>query len=256
MIDNMIDIHTHILPGLDDGPGEIDEALALARAALDAGSQILVATPHILNQLDKNRNMLILNTYNNFKKLLEVELPEMTLLLGSEIYFRPGLSELTGYESATINGTGRYMLVEFSLIDIPRGFDREMKSLQDRGVIPIVAHPERNASILKRPSLVGQMIEAGALIQLNSGSLTGLFGRAVKKLAQNLLKRGWVHVIASDAHDPDKRGPDLRAAVSAAANFVGVANAGRLVRDNPQIIIEGLPWSGKKNMEFITGGTR
>jgi len=99
------------------------------------------------------------------------------------------------------------------------------------------------------------MVDAGALIQINAGSLTGLFGRAVKKLAHNLLKRGWVHVIASDAHSVNHRGPDLRAAVFAASDTIGVAKAGRLVWDNPRTIVEALPSPGRETLEFITGGT-
>ena len=252
----MIDIHAHILPGLDDGPKTIPEALALARAAWNAGTEILVATPHVLDHLDLNHNLLILTRYEELKRLLESELPGLQLLLGSELYFRPNLSNLTHYEVATICGTGCYMLVEFSLIDIPGGFERELKNLRRSGIIPVIAHPERTASVHKRPSLIGRMVEAGALIQVNAGSLTGLFGRVVKRLAHNLLKKGWVHVIASDAHDLNQRGPDLQAAVSAAAEIVGVAEAGRLVRDNPRMIIEGWPWPEENVLEFTAGGTR
>ncbi len=251
----MIDIHSHILPGLDDGPETLVESLAMARASHQAGTKILVATPHILNVLDLNKNILIQNNFKHFKKLVEAELPEFEMLLGSEIFFRPNLSDLVRYEVATINGSGRYMLVEFSLIDIPVGFDKELKRLQNKGVIPVIAHPERNAAALRKPSLIKQMVNAGALIQINAGSLTGLFGRAVKKLAHNLLKRGWVHVIASDAHSINHRGPDLRAAISAASDTIGVAKAGRLVWDNPRAIIEALPLPGRETLEFITGGT-
>lgn len=225
----------------------------LARAAYEAGTRIMVATPHVLNSFDHNRNLLIQNNFRQFKRLLALELPELTLLLGTEIYFQPNLSFLTQYEAATINGNGRYMLIEFSLVDVPGGFEKELKALHKNGVTPIVAHPERNAAALRKPSLIKQMIDAGALVQLNAGSITGLFGRTVRKMAHNLLKRGWVHTIASDAHSTNHRGPDLRAAVSAASDMIGVANAGRLVLDNPRIIVEGWPWPGKETSEFLLG---
>ncbi len=252
----MIDIHTHILPNLDDGPDRIDESLELARVAYRAGTRTLVATPHVLNGLDMNLNMQIINHFNQFKSKLEAELPEMDLILGSEIYFRPNLCDIVHHEIATIGALGRYMLVEFSLMDIPRGFERELKVLQKNDVIPIIAHPERNAAAIRKPALIRQMIDAGALIQVNAGSLTGLFGRTIKNMAYNLLKRGWVHVIASDAHGVNHRGPGLKEAVSTAAEVVGVANARRFVDENPRIIIEGLPWPGRKRSEFIFGGVR
>ena len=252
----MLDIHAHILPDLDDGPAEMKDSIALARAAFKAGTEILVATPHVLNSMDMNRNMIILNRYREFQRELETEVPGLKLLLGSEIYFRPNLSDLVQYEVATINNTGCYMLVEFSLLDLPKGYERELKNLQKHGIIPIVAHPERNVMALKRPSLIGSMIEAGALIQLNAGSVTGSFGRRVKKLAHYLLKRGWVHFIASDAHSLNHRGPDLQAAVSVAANLIGVAAASRLVLDHPQIVVEGLPWPGKESLVSIAGGMK
>lgn len=250
----MIDIHSHILPGLDDGPETLAEALVLAAEAYKAGTRTLVATPHVLNSLDMNRNMQIINVFNQFKKRLAYELPDMKLILGSEIYFRPHLAKLAHLEVSTIDAGGLYMLVEFSLTDIPRGFEREIKELQRNGIIPIVAHPERNAAAIRRPNLIKQMIEAGALIQVNAGSLTDLFGRTVKNMAYNLLKRGWVQVIASDAHSHIHRGPSLQEAVSASAEVIGVANARRLVEDNPGRIVEGIPWPGRKQLEVVTGG--
>ncbi len=252
----MIDIHTHILPGLDDGPENFAESLLLARSAVENGTRVMVATPHVLNGLDMNRNMQITANFNRFRRQLKREIPELTLILGSEIYFRPHLADLAYLEVATIGGAGRYMLVEFSLGEIPKGFDRELKNLRKAGIIPIVAHPERNATALRRPSLIGQMVACGALIQINAGSITGSFGRPVKKLAHNLLKRGWVHVIASDAHSAFQRGPGLEAAVSAAETILGAAKSRRLVHDHPARIIEGLPWPEGETLESTIGGMR
>jgi protein-tyrosine phosphatase len=249
----MIDIHAHILPDLDDGPATVEEALALARAAWDTGTRTIVATPHVLNRLNLANNTQILQRYKEFKHLLETELPGLNLYLGSEIYFQPHLSDLIYYEASTINGTRRYMLVEFPLGDIPRGFERELFALQEAEVIPVIAHPERNAILMNRPSLVGKVIDAGALVQLNAGSLTGQFGGPVKKLAHYLLKKGWVHVIASDAHDMRHRRPDLQKAVAAATEVIGAAAASRLVQDNPQMIVNGDPWPGRLVLDFLQG---
>lgn len=250
----MIDLHVHILPGLDDGPGTIEESVALAKAAFKAGTRTLVATPHVLNLFDENRNSLIVREYARLKKHLESELPGLVLLLGTEIYFRPGLSELVQLEAATINNTGRYIMVEFPLVDLPGGFEKELENLRSNGVIPIIAHPERTIAVLKKPALIGRMIGAGAVIQINAGSLTGFFGRSVRKMAHNLLCDGWVHVIASDAHGVDGRIPSLKAAISAATESIGEAAARCLVDEHPRAILEGLPWPGNKAGVLIAGG--
>lgn len=252
----MIDIHTHILPGMDDGPATIAESLELMRRVRDSGTKTVAATPHVLNRFDAVQNDVILQNYGNFKEILESELPDLTVLPGSEIYFQPNLSDIVHLESATLNGTGRYLLTEFPFMDIPRGFERELTGLVRAGIIPIVAHPERNGLVINQPALVGKMVEAGALIQLNAGSLTGAFGRTVKKVAHCLLKRGWVHFIASDTHGLNHRGPDLQAAVDAAAEVIGAANASRLVRDNPECVICGLPLRKETGLETIAGGKR
>ncbi|TKJ40387.1 hypothetical protein CEE37_08680 [candidate division LCP-89 bacterium B3_LCP] len=252
----MTDIHTHLLPGLDDGPEIIAESLEVAQAAYSAGTRTIITTPHILNMLDTNRNNHIVSEYREFKDILEVECPGLNLLLGSEIYFRPNLAELVHHEVATLNGTGKYMLVEFSLTDIPKGFERELVNLRSQGVVPIIAHPERNIAALKKPSFIGRMIDAGGLIQLNSGSLTGSFGRPVRKLAHNLLKRGWVHFIASDTHGLNHRGPGLEAAISAAADVIGMAEARRLVDEYPEVVIEGREWPDNKALVSSVGGVK
>jgi len=243
----MVDIHTHILPDLDDGPATPEESLDLARVAWEAGTRTIVATPHVLNCLNLANNSHIHKKFKEFKALLKLQLPDMNLLLGSEIYFQPNLSQYANYDAATLNGTHRYMLVEFPLGDIPKGFEKELSAMARVSLVPVIAHPERNALIIGKPALVGKMLEAGVLIQINAGSLTGLFGSTVKKVAQNLLKKGWVHVIASDAHESFNRGPDLRKAMSEAAQIIGAAAASRLVADNPRLIVEGKSLPGARD---------
>ncbi|RJP80384.1 MAG: phosphotransferase [Candidatus Zixiibacteriota bacterium] len=240
----MVDIHTHVLPDLDDGPGTVEESLDLARAAWEAGTRTIVATPHVLNLATLGDNSLIYQRFEEFRATLQAVLPELNLVLGSEIYFQPHLSDYLCFPAATLNNTRRYMLVEFSLGDIPRGWEREIAAMRKNGVIPVLAHPERNAVVIGKPALVGKMVAEGALIQMNAGSLTGQFGSAVKKVAQILLRKGWVHVIASDSHSAEHRGPDLRKAVDVAAGEIGAAAAGRLVQENPWFILKGGPWPG------------
>lgn len=249
----MIDLHTHILPDLDDGPATLKDALDLAAAACECGTRALVATPHVLGRLNSNQNSIIINAFREFSEVLSREFPDLQIYLGSEIYFQPKLAELMQLEAATLNATRRYMLVEFPMGDIPRGFEGELNALRDAEIIPIIAHPERNSKVLKSPALVQKMVEAGALIQLSAGSLTGDFGRSIKKLAHNLLAMGLAHFLASDAHSLSHRGPDLRGALDAASAVLGVAEARRLVEANPRIVLSGLPWPGRELVHSVLG---
>lgn len=238
----MIDLHTHILPDLDDGPSTLEESLDLAAAAWESGTKTIVATPHILNRLSLANNSQISQRYRSFKEVIAEKIPGLTVLLGTEIYFQPNLANFVSYDAGTLNGTRKYLLVEFPLGDIPKMYDRELLSLAKMGIVPVIAHPERNAVILDKPAIAGKIVKMGALLQINSGSLTGMFGRTVRKLAQYLLKMGWVHIIASDMHSFN-RGPELTPAVDAAAEVIGSAAARRLVTWNARIILDGLPWS-------------
>jgi protein-tyrosine phosphatase len=241
----MVDIHTHILHDLDDGPATLEESLDMARAALEAGTHTVVATPHVLNCMNLANNSMINRRFKEFKALLHSELPDLKVLLGTEIYFQPNLSQYASYDAATLNGTRRYMLVEFPMGDIPKGYEKELAALARFSLVPVIAHPERNALIIDKPALAGKLVEAGAILQMNAGSLTGHFGSTIRKVAQILLKKGWVHVIASDAHEVGKRGPDLRKAVAEAAEIIGAAAAGRLVADNPRLLLEGKSLPGR-----------
>ena len=252
----MIDLHVHILPELDDGPETVAEAIALAYAAFEDGTRTLVATPHILNHFDERRNRQLLEGYRGLKRRLETEIPYLELLLGSEIYFRPGLYALAHLEAATINNTGRYMLVEFPFAALPEGFEKELVALKQTGITPIIAHPERTIPLFKKPSLVNRLLDAGALLQINAGSLTGEFGRSVKKMAYNLLKEGMGHLIATDGHSVGYRMPSLKAAYFAAVGVVGEAEARRLVEEHPRLILDGSPIQGSRAETTIVGGIK
>jgi protein-tyrosine phosphatase len=252
----MIDLHVHILPELDDGPETVAEAIALAKAAFEDGTKTLVATPHILNHFDERRNQRFLEVYSSLKRRLESELPNLELLLGSEIYFRPGLYGLAHLEAATINNTGRYMLVEFPFAGLPEGFEKELAALKQTGVIPIIAHPERTIPLFKKPSLINRILDAGALLQINAGSLTGVFGRSIKKMAYNLLKERIGHLIATDGHGVNRRMPSLKAAYFAAAEVMGEAEARRLVEEHPRLILEGLPCPANRAETTVVGGIK
>jgi protein-tyrosine phosphatase len=236
----MIDIHTHILPGLDDGPDSIEEALAMARCAAAGGTRIMVSTPHVVTGLYPNSREVILAALEELKEAIEENGIPLTVLPGSECRLEPDLSQrLSRGELLTINDGGRYLLVELPPMLVPEYTAQVFYELQLQGVTPIIAHPERNAGFVREPGLLYDLIYRGALSQITAGSLTGHLGAAAAAAAKKFLERGYVQFIASDAHSCGGRGPLLAAAAGAAARLLGEEQAQSLVAGNPQRAIQG-----------------
>jgi protein-tyrosine phosphatase len=236
----MIDIHSHILPGLDDGAGSLEESLAMARLAVADGIRTVVATPHVVTGLYSNSREAILAAVAQLQKALQENGIDLTILPGAEYRLEPDLPRrLARGELMTINDTGRYLLVEPPATLLP-GYTRQvLYELQLRGLTPIIAHPERNAGFTKEPSRLHELVTGGALVQITAGSLTGLLGSRAAANARAFLKQGCVHFIASDAHDSSDRTPLLSPAAREATNLTGAEEGRRLVSVNPGRAIQG-----------------
>lgn len=229
----MVDIHCHILPAIDDGPGHMDESVAMAHMAAADGITHIVATPHIKHELiEPSRIAALIKELN---QRLGAQGVELTVLGGADVSAVLDPSLLKSY---TINGTD-YILIEFPHTHLPSNAKHVVFGFAAKGFRPIVTHPERNISVIKEPSLAQGLVDSGGLLQVTGGSLTGEFGAEAKKCAISLLKKGLVHFIASDAHSVSWRPPVLSFALEAAASLVGLDNARVLVHDNPGKIISG-----------------
>jgi len=236
----MIDLHVHILPGLDDGPESWDKALEMCRVAREDGIQTICATSHIMPGIYDNDRSKILGSVNSLRDRLGEEGLNIKIVPGAEVYISEGLME--GIESErllTINDMSRYLLLEFSLQSVPPQARDIILKLKLKGITPILAHPERNQNVIKDPDLVYDLVIGGALVQANAGSLLGKFGRDVMETARKLLRRNLVHVIASDAHSPHGRPPVLSEGLRVAARWIGSEEAIKLVTENPRRIIDG-----------------
>ncbi|MEW5921584.1 MAG: CpsB/CapC family capsule biosynthesis tyrosine phosphatase [Bacillota bacterium] len=236
----MIDTHCHILPGLDDGALDEEHSLEMARAAVSDGITGIVATPHDIPGLysfdvDKvNEKLAILNNR------LEKEGIKLLLYPGSEVALAPELEHRHANNGLlTIAGKGRHLLVELPTEEIPPYAGDVFYKLQLRGLTPVIAHPERNLAVLQQPAWVQEMMERGMLIQLSAPSITGLFGKKVQYLAGELARRGWVHLVASDAHSAGKRGPRLHMARKTLGGFLTAEALSWLFDTNPQLIVDG-----------------
>jgi protein-tyrosine phosphatase len=234
----VVDIHSHILPEVDDGPKSWDMALAMCRVAAADGITHMVATPHANDRYHYDRDYL--------KGLLD-HLQGLTgdspkLLLGCDFHLsvdnlRDSLANPTRY---VIEGT-RYQLVEFSNYSIPENTTDSFFKLGDCGITAIITHPERNPILRENLQRVVEWAEQGCVVQMTGSALTGFWGERTRRAAVWLLERQAVHVLATDAHDLEKRMPILSTSREAAAEICGEDVAEALVQGNPRAIISNQP---------------
>jgi protein-tyrosine phosphatase len=250
----MIDLHCHILSGLDDGPQTLDESIEMCRMGFQDGIKTIIATPHTQNGVYENDRPTILAKVKELNKAIKkigiqetpcaIRNPQpaisLTVLPGADVSFSEAvLDHLKEGKAITVGDAGHYLLLEFPFQGIPLRAEEVLFRLTARGITPIISHPERNYEIARKPQRYHEMIRAGCLGQITAMSLTGGFGGEVKRAAQNLLKSRLVHFIASDAHSVNGRVPVLSFAVQAAARIVGEEEARKMVTEYPQAILEG-----------------
>src|SRR5574337_227878 len=238
----MIDIHCHILPGVDDGPETLDQAIAMCRIAAGDGIRAIVATPHFIPGRSESTPAAILEKLAELKHALDQEAIPLTILAGADVSVTPELrSRLEAESCLTINNTKRYFLAELPHTTVPPGWDRFLLSLLAAGKVPILTHPERNPWFITHPDALFAFVVQGGMVQITAMSLTGGCGERVRDFSLLLLKHNLVHVIATDAHNCDLRPPVLTEAVHEAANVIGEHRARALVTSIPGAIIEGRP---------------
>lgn len=231
----MIDLHTHILPGLDHGAGDWGEALEMCRIAVADGITTIAATPHVSEVFPNSSQRIEAATAELRRRLGDAGIP-LTVVVGGDYHVRPDLSPAN---VLTLGGNGRHFLLEFPYQVLPLRADAFVKTLLDRGLSPVVTHPERTTSLQRNWRQLEPLVKAGALVQITAGSLLGEFGPAASAAANRFLKKGWVHLLASDAHWAHERAPRLAAGRDAAARVVGASAAQALVDQNPRTILEG-----------------
>ncbi len=239
-----IDIHCHILPGLDDGAKDMAQTLEMLRLAAKDGVEGIVASPHIKCGVYDNSRQTITQAIcglNGSAKKNGVELYQ-----GADIYISRGLIEDVRKGVLPLINDRNYLLLELPDYVLPpiSEIEKMIAGLKVNGVTPVITHPERNLAILEDVSIAGKLIKAGAVCQLTAGSITGRFGAAVRKASFRMLKKSLVHAIASDAHDTRSRPPILSEAHSVVASKFGQSLANDLFILNPRSILNGDPLNG------------
>lgn len=236
----MIDLHCHILPGLDDGAATIDEALAMARMAVADGITTVVASAHITPGVYHNSPDEIVAAAEAFARRLEDEGIALAIIPGADVRITPEMLESDRFHLC-IGQTTPYVLIEFPHELVPPGSERLIARLRHRGLIPIITHPERNRTLQERPERLQALRALGCLAQVTAMSLTGEFGGRAQATVETMLAAGWVDAIATDAHDIRRRPPILSRGVARAAALIGAAAARRLAVDVPGAIVLGAP---------------
>lgn len=207
----LIDLHTHILPGLDDGARDYDQALSILGKAEQAKVTKVALTPHILNTPTPAFVNKILQVFDELKEKTASEQIDIELILGAEVFISPDASKIvTNFPSLTLNQSGQYLLLELPLHEIPEYAPQVIYELIVQDITPILAHPERNIVFQKKIGKLLEYISQGVLIQVNITSLAGYYGRKAKKTAQEILEKGLANFLASDVHTIPKDTYPLR----------------------------------------------
>ena len=235
----MIDLHCHILPGVDDGPATLDESLNIARQAANEGIEGIVATPHVYNGVYSCSVKGIEQRVKALNSELDKAGIPLTVYPGAEIQLVPGLTRiLKSGEAGSIN-CSRYVLIELGPTFLPEIAKEEFFKLRVNGFIPILAHPERHPRVQNDFGFLTELVLMGSLCQLTAQSLTGGFGKTAKGVAEKMLTKGLAHILATDAHSSKWRKPVLSSAVKRASRLLdNREEALQMVDGRPQAIID------------------
>jgi protein-tyrosine phosphatase len=234
----MIDVHHHLLYGLDDGARDLETSLAMAEMAIKDGITHIVCTPHANDEYEFSPE----ENAARIAALREALGDRLTLGLGCDFHLSYDNLEdaLKNPAKYSINGK-QYLLVEFPDFGIPRNIRDSFHEMLVAGLIPILTHPERNLTLMQDLDRMAEWIRIGCLVQVTAGSLTGRFGKGPRRVARELLDRRWVHILATDAHNTSSRPPILSEAYRFIANEYRTADADRLCKDNPWAVFHGKP---------------
>jgi protein-tyrosine phosphatase len=238
----MIDIHCHLLPGIDDGPETLEEALEMARIAVANGIELAHVTPHLHPGRWDNDLAKITAAVEAHRAALAAAGIPLELGFAAEVRLDYEILPLVEEGRVPFLGTlegYKVMLLEFPHSHVPVGADKFVAWLLARNIRPLIAHPERNKDLMRDPARIEPFVGAGCLLQITADAITGGFGELCAQRAREFLERGWVSVIASDAHDTAERPPRIAPGRDAAAAIVGEEEALRLTHGMPLRIVRG-----------------
>lgn len=250
----MVDIHCHVLPETDDGAVSLEESVEMCRLAAEDGIKTIVATPHMFDGVHQTPH----------RDDIRRKADQVMEACGGIIEIVPGGEVRYSYEifqevkdprtKIRLNGSS-YMLLEFDFPMVPPNIETTIFQILNAGITPVIAHPERNLRIQRKPEILVMLIERGAYAQLDAGSLTGSFGSESYESAKRFIKAGLAHFIATDAHHKDRRRPLLSKAVEIAAEIGGAEYARAMVETNPLALIQdrAIPYQPDPDLDALAG---
>lgn len=229
----MIDLHSHVLFGIDDGPDDLEGSLEICRAAAADGIEVIAATPHVR----RDHTTTVEQMEQRVDEVNDAAGGLIRIVRGGEVALEELSRPLEELRRFGLGGNPAYVLVETPYVGWPLDIGEKFFELRMQGITPVLAHPERNAEVQERPELLEPLVSSGALMQLTATTVDGRSGARSRACAKTLLERGWAHLIASDAHEASVR----EAGLSAARDAVGGELGRWLTDDLPRAIVEQRP---------------
>ena len=251
----MVDIHCHILPGIDDGAKNMSDSISMASEAEKEGIRTIIATPHLNNQYD-NRKDLIVAKVDELNHVLKAEGVNVTILPGQEPrIYGDILEDFEKDEIQTLNNSN-YIFIEFPSNHVPRYTEKLLFDIQVKGLTPIIVHPERNSELIERPELLYKLVEKGALTQVTASSVCGYFGKKIKSFSMQIIEANLTHFIASDAHNIHHRSFKMMEAydfidVKYGTDYVYLFKENAELLANGKSVIKEIPFQIIKRKKFI-----
>jgi len=219
---SITDIHCHILPNMDDGAKDVEISVKMAQMALEEGINRIIATPHFEPDVKNIEDFIAkrAGAISHLTSELEARGIEINILPGAEVYLTPSLLELDRIERLCLGNT-RYMLVEIPFMSVPIWMDQILYSLQLKGVIPVLAHPERNMKLITKPQILDNLVDRGLMLQINASSFCNGIDRELKGFMRYVMKNQMVHFLATDAHGTGSRPPKIQESIEIIADTYG-----------------------------------
>lgn len=235
----MIDIHCHILPGVDDGSPDMNESMNMAMKAVEAGITHIFATPHHLNEKYVNVKSNIIDRVVRLNESLQEANVPLTIHLGQEVRIhRDIFTSLEKEEILTLDDNGTYLLLELPSGRVPTYTQEVIYELLLKGITPIIVHPERNKELIENHKLLFELVQEGALTQITSGSIVGKFGKNIKSFSKKIIEHNLAHFIATDAHNIGSRGFTLQQAYEKITKAYGIQNT-FYYKENAEQLLKG-----------------
>lgn len=233
----MIDIHSHILPDLDDGSKSMEMSIRMAQLYVENGFEKVVTTSHYFGECKGVQLDDLEAAKFELEDMLDREGIDLKIELGNEMYLSPDILENIQSGRALSLAGSRYVLIEMPANEIPDYTEDILYELQIKGYIPIIAHPERNSEIVRNPNILYSLIEKGSMAQLNLHSMMGMYGKDVMNTANVLLKHNLIHFVGTDSHSDGRRSPSVKNSLKLLETRLGKERYFKIVYQNPELLV-------------------